>query len=115
PDPGQRLRALFRSISSISSTRGADVELNLLAVADHPLVAPVMARVVERRTSYLREIFLDAGLPEAEASRRALLAYASYLGTAQLGQRLPAALPQADESHEAYLASVVDLLLPRMH
>jgi AcrR family transcriptional regulator len=47
-DPALRLRSLFRSILSTSATRGGNIEVNLLAVADHPLVAPVMARVVER-------------------------------------------------------------------
>lgn len=114
PDPARRLRALFRSISPSAArptSRAADVEVNLLATADHPLVAPVMARVVERRLSYLREIFLELGLPADEASRRSLLAYASYLGTAQLSQRLPAALPQDDSQHQAHLDSVVQLLL----
>ncbi len=85
-DPATRLRTLFTQVT----TRGIPaIEASLLGVADHPLVAPVMRRVVDRRIAYLHETFRDLGLPAHEAHNRAVAAYAMHVGTVHLATRLP--------------------------
>ena len=73
PEPRQRLRALFTSIDRLGGHHGRTgaIEVNLLAAADHPAVATVLRRVVDRRLAYLHDIFAGLGLDDAEARRRA--------------------------------------------
>jgi AcrR family transcriptional regulator len=80
-DPIKRLRALLRAVYEPSVDAA---ELALAAVSDDPVVAPIFARVTERRMAVLREIFTDLGLSAREAADRAWLAYAFYLGHHQL-------------------------------
>jgi AcrR family transcriptional regulator len=80
-DPIKRLRALLRAVYEPSVDAA---ELALAAVSDDPIVAPIFARVTERRMTVLREIFTDLGLSAKEAADRAWLAYAFYLGHHQL-------------------------------
>jgi hypothetical protein len=68
-----------------------------------------MARVVERRLSYLRSIFVELGFPDA--APRAQLAYASYVGTMQLGLRVPSAAPRTRAEQAAYIDGVVRILV----
>jgi len=108
PDPAQRLRALFASVTE--HALHDRTEVHLLAAADHPLVAPAMARVVSRRLVYLAAQFTALGLSEDEARRRSLLAYSAYLGHAQLAAHVPGVL--ADATDSSYLDSVMNALLP---
>jgi AcrR family transcriptional regulator len=81
-DPGERLRLVFREVYE----QPADpIEVTLAMAAAEPLVAPVFTRVIEARIALLRRIFTDLGLGDAEASDRAWLAYAFYVGHHQLG------------------------------
>ncbi len=108
-DPRQRLRALlFASLGDVTS---AGIEVNLMASADQPVVAATLRRVVDRRLAFLRDIFRALGLGHGEAERRALFAYASYLGTAELDRRLPGVLPEATASRSSYVEGVIALFL----
>ena len=80
-DPVERLRLVFREVYDQPVDR---VELVLAAEAEHPLVAPAVARVTQARLSFLRGIFTDLGLPDDVAEQRAWLAYGFYLGHHQL-------------------------------
>lgn len=80
-DPVERLRYLFRQV--YEQPVGA-VEIALATAADEPLAAPVFVRVTEARLAFLRRIFTDLGLADAEANDRAWLAYAFYIGHHQL-------------------------------
>lgn len=82
-DPVERLRVLF---SEVYEQEVDAVEISLAASADEPLVAPVFARVTEQRLDFLRRVFTDLGLPEAEADNRAWLAYTLCIGHHQLGR-----------------------------
>ncbi len=86
------------------------VELALQATADHRLVAPVLARVTQRRIAYLTGLFTELGFATAEASRRGLLAYTAYLGHAQLAHATPQLVPTG-EALTAYVDGVVQTLL----
>ncbi|WP_309132385.1 TetR/AcrR family transcriptional regulator [Brevibacterium sp.] len=102
-----RLRALLFGAVESRSERGARVELALQASAQHPLVAPLLARVTRRRLDYLAEQFTAIGFDADEARQRAQLAYTGYLGIAQLAHATPA---EADLSPD-YLETMLDVLV----
>jgi len=108
PDPAERLRLLFGSVlGGVERTR---TEMALLATADHPLVAPVLNRVTERRIGYIAKLFGDLGFPPEAARSRSLLAYSAYLGHAQLAHATPGVLPESAEA-KAYVDHVIGALL----
>jgi AcrR family transcriptional regulator len=96
--PEQRLTLLFAKVTEAAvSHRG---ELRLLASADEPLVAAAVAAATERRTAYV-------------AGRRAVLAYAAYLGIAQLSATSPDVLPSTPRGLASLRRALVDAVLPR--
>jgi AcrR family transcriptional regulator len=104
PDPTTRLHTLLTvAVGGRAEQPGGRVELALLATPNHPLVAPVLARITERRLSYLEQTFVELGLPPARARSRCLLAYTAYLGHAQLSRATPDAVPSG-----ADLATYID-------
>jgi AcrR family transcriptional regulator len=109
-DPEARIRRLF-TLTTYTAARDP-VELALLADAAHPQVAVALRLVTERRLDYLTELFGEFGLDAAEARHRALLAYASYLGHAQLAHSVRDLLPGGAEA-ERYLDTVLETLLRR--
>lgn len=110
PHPAARLRALF-----LGATRSAlaPVEVNLLGVADQPLVAQTMRRVVSRRIDYLTSLFAALGFEPAEAVRRATVAYSAYLGHLQIVMRMPGTLPGRGPELDAYVDTVLTTLTAR--
>lgn len=110
PDPTARLRMLFTQASGGIGQNAAAV--NLLAAADHELVAPVVRRVAQRRIDYTIGLFEEIGFPPAEAVRRAMLGFTAYVGHDELATRLPGVLPLGSGDQVAdYIDSVLDLLL----
>ncbi|HYH30963.1 MAG TPA: helix-turn-helix domain-containing protein [Pseudonocardia sp.] len=110
PEVRRRLRKLLAvALGSRSSDR---IELALQATARHPLVAPVLARVTERRLGYLTDQFAALGFPPEQARQRSLLAYTAYLGHAQLAHATPEAAPAAD-GLPAYVDAVIATLTAR--
>lgn len=108
PGPRERLRVLFGA--ALSDSRGSGVQAALLACPDHPVVAPILRRVTERRIGYLTSLYSALGLGGPAARRRAMLAYATYLGTVQLRRALPARPPISAASKRAYLADALAAL-----
>ncbi|OJF14727.1 TetR/AcrR family transcriptional regulator [Couchioplanes caeruleus] len=111
PEPLGRLRLLIGLVldSTVVPDEGS-IELAMLATADHPHVAPVLARVTERRVAYTAGLFAALGWPAEEARRRGLLAVTAYLGYAQLAHVAPGTLPTAEAERRRYVDQVVDLL-----
>ncbi len=111
-DAVTRLRELLRLVLGGVERQPAvgGVELSLQATANHPLVAPVLARVTRRRLGYLTRLFSELGFAPAEASRRGLLAYTAYLGHAQLAHATSELVPTGD-GLDAYIEDVVQTLL----
>jgi len=107
-DPRQRLVNLLAEAAM--SDEGARFHTALAASADHPVVAPALARVTARRIGYLEQAFRDLGFSPRRARHRAMLAYASYLGLVQLHRELPAELPRGRARRE-YLRHVIATLL----
>jgi AcrR family transcriptional regulator len=104
-----RLRELLRVV--LGHTGPFGVELALLASADHPLVAPALRRVTRRRIDYLTSLFVELGFDPGWATRRALLAYSTYLGHAQLSRTDPDAVPPGGPERQAYLDAVLATLV----
>lgn len=104
-----RLRELLRVV--LGHVGPFTVELALLASADHPLVAPTLRRVTRRRIDYLAGLFAELGFDAGRARQRALLAYTTYLGHAQLARTAPEEVPTAGEERRAYLESVLAALI----
>jgi AcrR family transcriptional regulator len=107
-DPRQQLRLLFKRVTELAARDR--IELALLATADHPTVRPVLDRVTRRRIDFAAELFQRLGFPRADANRRALLAYSTYLGYTQLVHATPQLLPQTQTARRAYLNDVLAAL-----
>ena len=112
PDIRRRLRTLLAVALGGTGRPGERVELALQPSADHPLVAPVLARVTTRRLGYLTELFVALGFPPDAARQRSLLAYTAYLGHAQLAHATPDATPSGD-ALPAYVDTVIATLTAR--
>src|SRR5690242_19186651 len=85
----------------------------LLASAAHPAVAPVLERVTAARLDLITVVFRRLGFTEAQARRRALLAYSSYLGHGQLAHSTPGVLPATRAGRRAYLGDAIRALTTR--
>jgi AcrR family transcriptional regulator len=107
-DPRQQLRLLFKRVTELAARDR--IELALLATADHPTVRPVLDRVTRRRIAFAAELFQRLGFQRPDANRRALLAYSTYLGYAQLVHATPQLLPQTQTARSAYLNDVLAAL-----
>jgi AcrR family transcriptional regulator len=114
--PESRLRSLLRLAFTSVVDRPADgvgtVELALQASASHPSVAPILHRVTEQRLAVLTGLYVELGLPRADARQRALLAYTAFLGYAQLAHATPALLPRG-RAFAAHVDRVVEALVDR--
>ena len=107
-DPRDQLRLLFKA--AFANPESGRVQLALHAAATDPVVAPVLARVTERRIAYLALLYVKVGFAAADAARRATLAYTTYLGTLQLRRSVPVAVPGTTEQWRAYLDDAVWIL-----
>jgi AcrR family transcriptional regulator len=81
PTARERLSTLVRTIFAHSE---GELSVRLAGSAAHPAVAPVLARVTRRRVDYVAEQLAETGLAPDVAHRRAVLAYAAYVGWSQL-------------------------------
>jgi AcrR family transcriptional regulator len=107
--PADRLRALFRRVSDVS--KGAPSHA-ALSSASEPIVRKALKRVAAARLAFLTTCYSDLGLSPALARRRALLAYAAYLGIMQVLRDSPGELGTAAE-RAAYTDHVIETLVPR--
>jgi AcrR family transcriptional regulator len=106
--PVAQLRLLVKRATEMAERDR--IGLALLATADHPAVAPVLARVTERRIGFIAGLFVQLGFTPAAARRRALLTYSAYLGQAQLAHATPQVLPRGRAAQRAYLDHALDAL-----
>ena len=104
-DPAERLRSV---IAEVYEQPVDAIELALAGAVGDPAVDHVVARVTRTRVDFLKRIFLDLGLPEADAAARAWLAYGFYLGHHQL-----ATVPGLDPVRPPNLDLVTELLTAR--
>ena len=106
-DPRTRAELLVEDVT----TGRHPGELLLLAGTEHPDVAGAVERVTRRRIEYVARLLRSGGLTPAAAQRRATLAYAAYIGYAQLAASVPAALPQNSRGRHALTAEMAEILL----
>jgi AcrR family transcriptional regulator len=112
-DPREQLRLLFKA--AFADPEANRVQLALHAAATDPVVAPVLARVTERRIAYLTHLYRGIGFPDEDAARRAALAYTTYLGTIQLRRSVPGVLPADADGWRAYLDDAAHALTVEPH
>lgn len=108
PDPLRRLHLLLHTAIGLSQEDLIDAAV--LASAQHPAVAPVLARVTERRVGYLAQLFQELGFTPARARSRGLLAYTAYLGHTQLIQAGLSIVPARPADLRRYVDAVVRIL-----
>lgn len=108
-DPRRRIEVLFREVAA--DRRASPLYLALSAAANDPRIGAAVRRVAEGRLAFMTECFTALGLAEDEARRRALMAYAMYLGMLQLQRDNRFALPAAGE-FERFVDEVVAVLAP---
>jgi hypothetical protein len=80
-----------------------------MAHADHPLVQPVLRRVTARRVDYIAAIYTELGMAPSAARRRAVIAYATYLGWLDLRRGPVDVVPEVGAGQEG--AAAVDALV----
>lgn len=106
-DPAQRLHRLFvHATLELEPT----VIVQLMAAADDPDVAATLSRAAESRLALLTEIFTDVGFSPQVARARAVIAYSTYLGLADLRRHAPAKLTSRNRMQN-YVAEVEEGLL----
>ncbi|GAA2879253.1 TetR family transcriptional regulator [Actinoplanes cyaneus] len=114
PDAMSRIRLLITTVIASTTAPHADgIELAMLATADHPHVAPVLARVTERRVAYTAGLFEELGMTAGEARLRALMAVSAYLGFGQLAHAAPATVPAGLDERRSYAERLIALLTAR--
>jgi AcrR family transcriptional regulator len=106
-DPRTRAELLVEEVT----TGRRPGELLLLAGTEHPDVAAAVERVTRRRIEYVARLLRSGGLTPAVAQRRATLAYAAYLGHAQLAQSVPGVLPDSARGRRALITELGATLL----
>lgn len=104
-DPQDRLRALAQQAYG-DAAAGKDAHASVLAAATDPRIGPALADVTQRRLDFLERLFSDLGNPRHMARTRAHLAYAVYVGVADLRRALPLAAPSKRQTNAS-----IDLLL----
>ncbi|WP_155944564.1 TetR/AcrR family transcriptional regulator [Pseudoxanthomonas sp. Root630] len=108
-DPRERLRALFQLVGH--EVKPHIIYSELLKALDHPSVQPVIDRISQRRLEYLVAMFRQAGLQRIDATHRARLTYAAYVGFLQLSLQLQQPRMTSEE-FETYLEHVISTLIP---
>ncbi len=107
--PRERLEHLVRIVTERIPQRGGEV--TLYAAAERNGVADRVARVTERRVSYIAGILTALGLDEQEARRRAIAVTASVVGYQQL---VATGWDSRLDSVERMAASLLELALGRV-
>jgi AcrR family transcriptional regulator len=108
PTPRERLEAL--SAGAYASAARGNAHAAVLAAADDPLVAPVLQRVTKTRLATLAAQYRGLGYRRREAVRLARLAYALYLGIAEVRRADPAGEPTG-AALRAYLDLAVHVMV----
>ena len=104
------LRGAFASVPVGSEGSLGRVELALQASASHPLVAPVLARVTQRRLAFLTRLYTELGLSPARARDRGLLAYTALPRTRPARARHARAVA-AGRAFRAHVDQVTETLM----
>lgn len=106
-DPPESITRLFLQTAPKPQT----VWPRLVAAAGDPVVGEVVQRVAQARVAFVEQALCELGLTRPAAHRRALVAYASHLGLAQLAVELPEELREA-AARGRFAREALEVLLP---
>jgi len=109
PGPRERLTAL--GAGAYAGAVAGNAYAAVLAAASDPRVQEVLQRVTRTQIAFLEELYRDIGVAADQAHRHARLAYALYLGMAELRHADPGSDPVGEELDD-YLELAVDIILP---
>lgn len=112
--PRSRLGRLFATVESRWGERARGSELPLLASTE-PAVRAMMEQISAERIGYLRTVMVQAGFGQAEAHRRAMIAYLGFVGQIALLDAMPSVLPQTKAARKALHRTMIDTLLLPVH
>jgi AcrR family transcriptional regulator len=108
PTPRERLEAL--GAGAYASAARGNAHAAVLSAADDPLVAPVLERVTKTRLDFLAAQYRGLGCSRRQAGQLARLAYALYLGIAEVRRADPAGEPTG-AALRAYLDLAVNVMV----
>lgn len=103
-----RLRRLLTAVSESAITEPGQLQI---LVSSDPQVRKVVEVVTEQRIAYIGKLLHSVGQEESEARRRAILAYASYLGFIQLAVVSSELVPDEPEARAVMGSSLFDFML----
>jgi AcrR family transcriptional regulator len=109
-DARGRLRRLFEA--ALERPREGFLVVHLTAAAADPLVGPVLERVTKARVAHVAALYQACGLAPADATHRAVLAYAAYLG---LYQALVAVPSWRNDDRGSWVQHAIRTLVPPEH
>ncbi len=107
--PAEKVKRLFVHVTASSEQHPG--QLLLLGCAGQPDVAAALERTTTRRIDYVARLLRDTGLTPAVAGLRATLAYAAYLGHAQLAHTTPGVLPRTSRARNELIDELATVLL----
>ena len=96
PSPAARLKPWSAEAEADHQAQALYLEISN-AAATRPAFAAVVARVVEKRVVFLARTYRELGFPAKAARRRAVTAYAGYVGMLHLARIAPATVGNAAE------------------
>ena len=96
PSPAARLKPWSAEAEADHQAQALYLEISN-AAATRPAFAAVVARVVEKRVAFLARTYRQLGFPAKAARRRAVTAYAGYVGMLHLARIAPATVGDAEE------------------
>jgi AcrR family transcriptional regulator len=110
-DPAERLRAVMLAAVTFSQSGAPSVHMSLLGELQDPRVRGAVARVTAMRVERLTATYRQLGMPPQRASRRARMAYASYLGLLQMAREAPERT-MSDREITRFMDELVEAMIP---
>src|SRR3954453_9016202 len=107
--PRERLRRLLGIVSAAAER--SPVEMLLVASAD-PDVRAAVVEATQLRVGYVERLIREGGGSGPDATARAVLAYAAYLGHASLTSAVPGLVPRRAGARRRMQEALLDLALP---
>jgi AcrR family transcriptional regulator len=91
-DPGERHRATAAALAA--SERDIQIFLVLLWNADHPVIGPVIDRVLGKRMGFSQRCREEAGQSPDRARAEMMYSYSLFLGVLMLRRAAPGMIPE---------------------
>ena len=110
-DPSEKLRILLARVIAGSTQYPGQLQMYAAATAGQPIVQAALTRATARRIDYVASLLRANRISSRTAQRRATLAYATYLGHAQLARSSPTLLPESAAAQRALLRELIGTLL----